>query len=201
MCIRDRSMTELEGELNSLRKVINSPFQSLLQHVEFDPQSKFKFNAWYGTAFGAVVLMSVVALISFWPSSQPEVHEKPEITASEDLRDQKLEDPNELAKPVILNSGTEISLEQLDLTDQALKWFQKRNDVVRLNLNGTGTSSGGIKYLSHLPLKSLTLNQTGVSDSALPIIGKMDTLEHLELNNTLVTSAGLKALILSLIHI
>ncbi len=192
---RWQSMTELESELNSLQKVVNSPFQSLLQHVQFDRQSKFKFNAWYGTAIGAMLVMSVVGAISFWPSPQPEVHDKPEITASEDLREQRLDDPNELAKPVILNSGTAISLESLELNDQALKWFQKRNDVEKINLNGTGVTSSGIKYLSHLPLKSLTLNQTGVSDLALPTIAKIGTLERLELNTTMVTSAGLKSLI------
>ena len=62
---RWQTMSELEYELGSLRKVLDSPFHTLLQHVSFDHANMIKFNAWHGIALSAILLMSAVGLIWF----------------------------------------------------------------------------------------------------------------------------------------
>jgi Protein kinase domain/Leucine Rich repeat len=188
---RWQSMSEFEHELSSLHKVIESPFQNLLNHVESEQRIKFKLNVWQSSVISAILLAAAVVLIWYWSSFQPEVYVKPEISAQEDLKNQNLDDSNKLADAVILNGGTDINLIGLDVTDQGLKGFQKRNDVVKLNLCGTAVSSDGMKYLTHLPLKILLLTQTDLTDQGMPAIGKIKDLNRVDIDRTYITSKGL----------
>lgn len=189
---RWQSMSEFEYELSSILKVLDSPFRALLQNLELDGPNKIKLKVWHGVAIGAIAMMILVALISFWPSFLPAVHEKPLVSAQQYLKEQKLDDPNEMARLVIMNGSPVVALDALDCTDDGLKWFQKRNDIVRLGVSGTSITSAGLKYLTHLPLQTLQMNQTGVSD--LSSVAKIRTLENVELNKSLVTSASLNSL-------
>ncbi|HEY9732313.1 MAG TPA: protein kinase [Drouetiella sp.] len=189
---RWQSMTDLESELNSLKRAINSPWKTLLHHLDFEAPSANKPKIGHLVAAAALVTMGIVALISFWPSSSPPVKENHELSGEEYLREQKLDDPNELAKPIILNGTTELSLEALDCSDEALKWCRERNDIVKLNLCGTSITGIGLKYLTHLPLQVLQMNQTGVSD--LESLKQIPTLESLELNKTLINGSTLRAI-------
>ncbi len=189
---RWQSMSELEYELSNILKVLDSPFRALLQNLELDGPNKIKVKVWHGVAIGAVAMMILVAVISFWPSFMPLVHDKPLVSAQQYLKEQKLDDPNEMAKLVIMNGSPSVALDALDCNDDGLKWFQKRNDIVKLGMSGTSITSAGLKYLTHLPLQTLQMNQTGVSD--LTSVAKIRTLENVELNKTFVTSATLSSL-------
>lgn len=191
---RWQSMTEFEYELNKVLRVLDSPFKALLQNLEIEaPNLNLpKLKVWHSAAIGALMMMILVALISFWPSFQPPVHDKPLISAQQYLKEQKLDDPNEMARLVIMNGSPVVSLDALDCNDDALKFFQQRNDIVKLGLSGTSITGSGLKYLTHLPLHQLYLNQTGVSD--LSSIAKIPSLESIELNKSLVTSETLESL-------
>ncbi len=189
---RWQTMSELESELSGILKVLDSPLKTLLHSLDFDAPRAMKFKMSYVIAVAAISMMSLVALISFWPSSSPPVKENREISGTEYLRDQRLDDPNELAKPIILNGTTEVSLEALDCSDEGLKWCRQRNDIVKLNLSGTSITGGGLKYLTHLPLKNLQMNQTGVSD--LDNLAKIPSLECIELNKTLIKDDCLRSI-------
>ncbi len=187
---RWQSMSELESELNSLLRVLDSPWKSLLHHLDFETPAARKLKMSHLVAIAAVSTMSIVALISFWPSSSaPPIKEKHDLAGMDYLREQKLDDPNELAKPVILNGPNEVSLESLDCSDEALKWCRQRNDILKLNLCGTSITGTGLKYLTHLPLRVLQMNETGVS--VLDSVKYIPTLESLELNKTLINGPSL----------
>ncbi|CAN5242903.1 hypothetical protein BH10CYA1_BH10CYA1_09110 [soil metagenome] len=190
---RWQSMSQFEHELSINIKVFDSPFRSLLQNLDLDRPNKISLKVWQAGAIGAVAMMVLVALICFWPTFVPPVKDKPLVSAQQYLKEQKLDDPNEMARLVIMNGSPLVSLEALDCNDDGLKWFQKRNDIIKLGLSGTSITSAGLKYLTHLPLQSIQLNQTGVCD--LSSAAKIRTLETLELNETLVTSATLSSLV------
>lgn len=189
---RWQTMSELESELSRILKVLDSPLKTLLHSLDFDAPRAMKFKMSHVISVAAISMMSLVALISFWPSPSPPVKENREISGTEYLRDQRLDDPNELAKPIILNGTTEVSLEALDCSDEGLKWCRQRNDIVKLNLSGTSITGGGLKYLTHLPLKNLQMNQTGVSD--LDNLAKIPSLECIELNKTLIKDDCLRSI-------
>lgn len=190
---RWQSMSELEYEMTSILKVLDSPLKTLLHNIDFEPSMpKVKFKIWHGIAFSALSAMGIVALISFWPTFTPPVHEQRELTPKEYLEEQKLSDPDELARQVIVNGTTDVSLEALDCGDEALKWCRERNDIVKLNLSGTSITGYGIKYLDKLPLRVLQMNQTGVAE--LDGIDKISTLESLDLNETLISDQNLAIL-------
>ncbi len=189
---RWQSMTELEYELNSILKVLDSPFKSLLQNFDLERPNLVKLKVWHGAAIGAVSMTILVALITFWPTFQPAVKDKPLVSAQQYLKEQKLDDPNEMARLVIMNGSQSIALDALDCNDDGLKFLKERNDIVKLGLSGTSITGAGLKYLTHLPLRQLYLNQTNVSD--LSSVAKIPTLEFIELNKSLVTSETLESL-------
>ncbi|MBS1957120.1 MAG: protein kinase [Cyanobacteria bacterium SZAS-4] len=190
---RWQSMTEFENELNSVFKVLDSPFKALLQNIEFETPNFIKLKVWECAALGALIMTILVASILFWPTSQPVVHDKPLVSAQQYLKEQKLDDPNEMARLVIMNGSPSVALDALDCNDDALKFFKQRNDIVKLGLSGTSITGSGLKYLTHLPLRQLFLNQTGVSE--LSALVNIPTLEFIELNKSLVTSETLASLI------
>lgn len=192
---RWQSMSELEYELTSILKVFDSPLKTLLHHLDFEvsSSSRFKFKLPQAIAAAAALTTIVVASISFWPSSTPPIKETVELTGKDYLKDQKLDDPNELAKSIILNGTSEVSLESLDCSDEALKWCKDRNDVIRLDVNGTSITGVGLKYVTHLPLQILQMSQTGVSD--LHYLSSIKSLENIELNRTLIKTRHLRSLV------
>lgn len=189
---RWQSMNEVEYELNSILQVLDSPFKALLQNLDLDRSNLIKLKVWHGAAIGAVSAMILIAVILFWPTFLPPVHDKPLVSAQQYLKEQKLDDPNEMARLVIMNGSPAVALDALDCNDDGLKFFQQRTDITKIGLSGTSITGAGLKYLTHLPLKHLFLNQTGVSD--LSSLANIPTLEFIELNKSLVTSETLESL-------
>lgn len=190
---RWQTMPELEHELTGILKILDSPLKTLLHHLDFESSPVSKFKLTHVIAVAAALTTVIVAGISFWPAPAPPVKEKQELSGKEYLKDQKLDDPNELARSIILNGTSEVSLESLDCSDEALKWCKERNDVIRLDVNGTSITGVGLKYVTHLPLQILQMSQTGVSD--LQNLAFIKTLENIELNRTLIKTRHLRSLI------
>ena len=81
------------------------------------------------------------------------------------------------------------------MTSAGLKYLQRMNQLVELNLDQDHITDEGIKSLACcVSLQKLLLNQTSISDAGLEKLAGVSKLEELSVCGTQVTEAGVKKL-------
>jgi hypothetical protein len=93
---------------------------------------------------------------------------------------------------------TDVTLENVAITDEGLKKLESLPRLSRLILNGSPISDAGLQTLAGLPLAdsliSIGLRGTKVTDEGMAVIEKFSHLQRLDVSDTAVTDAGLASL-------
>ncbi len=81
-------------------------------------------------------------------------------------------------------STEELNYENMDLTDEGLKYVSKMWNLKRLSLRETLITDKGVPYIANLPLSYLDISSTKITDASLDSICKIKTLNELSINET-----------------
>ena len=89
----------------------------------------------------------------------------------------------------------DMSLENMPMTDDGLKFLKQFRNLRKLNLNSTGLTGQSLAALSSLPsLKSLSLSGTAIQKTHLVAVSTFPKLKYVYLGNTNVTQGDAKEL-------